>query len=102
MAWLDGSPENEGRALSGEAGVLIVRRRARLAGFESAAFPGHSLRSGFITEGGQRNLSLLQLMELSGHADMQTVKGYYQADSAMANPLPISQTGRDNGVMALR
>jgi hypothetical protein len=25
-------------------------------------------------------------MELSGHADMQTVKGYYQAGGVMANP----------------
>jgi integrase len=63
-----------------------VRKRARLAGLEPAAFAGHSLRSGFITEGGRRNLSILQLMDLSGHADMQTVKGYYQTGSVMANP----------------
>ena len=63
-----------------------MRKRARLAGLEPARFAGHSLRSGFITEGGRRNLSILQLMELSGHADMQTVKGYYQAGGVMANP----------------
>jgi hypothetical protein len=72
--------------LIGEAVTLIVSKRACLAGLEPAAFAGHSLRFGSITEGGRRNFSILQLMELSGHADMQTIKGYYQAGSVMANP----------------
>jgi hypothetical protein len=38
-----------GAALSARAVALVVKRYAKAAGLEAAAFAGHSARSGFVT-----------------------------------------------------
>lgn len=39
-----------GRRLTAAAVAGVVKRRAKVAGFDSTAFAGHSLRAGFATE----------------------------------------------------
>jgi hypothetical protein len=68
-AWLEASGVNSGaifrrvrktkavEPLAGQAIWLIVKRRAQLAGV-AGDFGAHSLRSGFVTEAGRRNVPL--------------------------------------------
>ncbi|QXZ10975.1 site-specific integrase [Comamonas sp. Y33R10-2] len=63
----------------------IVKQRCELAGVEGD-FSAHSLRSGFVTEAGRRNLSLPDTMALTGHHSVATVLGYFRADTALSNP----------------
>ena len=62
----------------------IVKQRCALAGVEGD-FSAHSLRSGFVTEAGRRNLPLADTMALTGHQSVNTVLGYFRADSALNN-----------------
>ena len=62
----------------------IVKERCALAGVEGD-FSAHSLRSGFVTEAGRRNLPLADTMALTGHYSVNTVLGYFRADSALNN-----------------
>ncbi len=74
-----------GAGLSPAAVRLIVQERCHLAGVEGD-FSAHSLRSGFITEAGRRNISLAQTMALTGHQSVPTVLGYFRAEAAIHNP----------------
>ncbi|HDX0901926.1 TPA: site-specific integrase [Stenotrophomonas maltophilia] len=78
-------PRSLGAALSGKAVAAIVKDRARLAGLEGN-FGGHSLRSGFVTEGAQRGVALPALMAMTDHRSVASVVGYFQAGAAHANP----------------
>ena len=62
----------------------IVKMRCELAGLEGD-FSAHSLRSGFVTEAGKRNVPLPDTMALTGHHSVATVLGYFRADSAVRN-----------------
>lgn len=63
----------------------IVKQRCELAGVEGD-FSAHSLRSGFVTEAGRRNVPLPDTMALTGHHSVATVLGYFRADTALNNP----------------
>lgn len=71
--------------MSGKAVAVIVKDRARLAGLEGD-FGGHSLRSGFVTEGAQRGIALPALMAMTDHRSVASVIGYFQAGGAHLNP----------------
>lgn len=73
-----------GEALSAAAVRDIVRQRCALAGVEGD-FSAHSLRSGFVTEAGRQNVPLPDTMALTGHHSVNTVLGYFRADSALNN-----------------
>ncbi|MNY56843.1 Phage integrase family protein [compost metagenome] len=62
----------------------IVRERCALAGVEGD-FSAHSLRSGFVTEAGRRNVPLSDTMAMTGHHSVATVLGYFRAESALGN-----------------
>lgn len=74
-----------GPGLSAKAVAAIVQRRARLAGLEGD-FGGHSLRSGFVTEGARQGIALPALMAMTEHRAVASVMGYFQSGSATANP----------------
>jgi len=63
----------------------IVRKRCRLAGLEDA-YSAHSLRSGFVTEAGRRQVPLGDAMAMTGHASVSTVMRYFRAGSAAQSP----------------
>lgn len=96
-AWLDASGLTEGAifrrlwkdrigdALSPAAVADIVKRRAARAGV-TGNFGGHSLRSGFITEGARQGVALPALMAMTEHRAVSSVMGYFQAGSAATNP----------------
>ena len=59
----------------------IVLERCCLAGLEGD-FSAHSLRSGFVTEAGRKNVPLGDTMAMTGHASISTVMRYFRAGSA--------------------
>lgn len=73
-----------GEPLSPAAVRTIVKERCVLAGVEGD-FSAHSLRSGFVTEAGRRNVPLPETMALTGHHSVSTVLGYFRAESALRN-----------------
>ncbi|MEB5965245.1 site-specific integrase [Comamonas testosteroni] len=96
-AWLDAARITEGplfrrirkgghvaEPLNAAAVRNIVKERCALAGVQGD-FSAHSLRSGFVTEAGRRNLPLADTMALTGHHSVNTVLGYFRADSALRN-----------------
>lgn len=97
-AWLEAADVREGAlfrrlwqntrvgpALSPAAVAHIVRRRAALAGL-TGDFGGHSLRSGFVTEGARQGIALPALMAMTDHRSVASVVGYFQAGSIAHNP----------------
>ncbi|WP_240196384.1 MULTISPECIES: site-specific integrase [Stenotrophomonas] len=97
QAWLDAAQLTEGAlfrrvwgkrigsALSDRAIALIIQRRAALAGLEGD-FGGHSLRSGFVTEGARQGVALPALMAMTDHRSVASVIGYYQHGRVAENP----------------
>ena len=65
--------------------VADYLRRARQAGLQGD-FAGHSLRSGFVTEGGRQGIALPALMAMSEHRSVSSVIGYFQAGGVADNP----------------
>lgn len=63
----------------------IVRRRLKSAGYDEKQFGAHSLRSGFVTEGGKQGKSLGDVMAMTGHKSVNTAMRYYQAGSIINN-----------------
>jgi len=74
-----------GPALSDRAIALVIQRRAALAGPEGD-FGGHSVRSGFVTEGARQSVALPALMAMTDHRSVASGVGYYQGGSAKDNP----------------
>ncbi len=97
QAWLDAAELTDGAmfrrvwggrvgpGLSDRAIALIIQRRAALAGLDGN-FGGHSLRSGFITEGARQGIALPALMAMTDHRSVASVMGYYQGGRAADNP----------------
>lgn len=95
--WLDAAKLKEGAlfrrvwgnrvgpALSNRAIALVIQRRAALAGL-NGDFGGHSLRSGFITEGARQGVSLPALMAMTDHRSAASVIRYFQQGGAGHNP----------------
>lgn len=96
-AWLEAAQITEGsifrrirkgghvaEALSPAAVRNIVKQRCEQAGVKGD-FSAHSLRSGFVTEAGRRNIPLSDTMALTGHHSVATVLGYFRADTALNN-----------------
>ncbi|MBB4654602.1 integrase [Xanthomonas sp. F14] len=77
--------ERVGPALSPKAVSAIVQRRALQAEL-TGDFGGHSLRSGFITEGARQGIALPALMALTDHRSVAQAIGYFQAGDASSNP----------------
>lgn len=74
-----------GPGLSPKAVAAIIQRRAELARLEGD-FGGHSLRSGFVTEGARQGIALPALMAMTEHRAVVSVIGYFQAGTAVQNP----------------
>ncbi len=72
--------------LSGAAVGAIVERRAEAAALDPKRFGAHSLRAGFLTECGQRGISLQSAMELTGHRSPAAALRYHRAGSSLHNP----------------
>jgi integrase len=73
-----------GPPLAPGAVAAIVRKRAMLAGLDGD-WAGHSLRSGFVSEAGRRNIPIGDVMAMTEHRRIDTVLGYYRAGELAKN-----------------
>ena len=69
-----------GAPLSESAVREIVIKRAHAAGV-TGNITAHSIRAGFVTEAIRLKHSLLDIMSLTGHRSVQTVKKYHRPDT---------------------
>ncbi|MGC4080053.1 MAG: tyrosine-type recombinase/integrase [Rubrivivax sp.] len=72
------------RGLASAAVRKIVRERAALAGLPEG-FSAHSLRSGFVTEAARQNVPMAETMEMTGHASVASVVGYFRTTAAVSS-----------------
>ncbi|MDM4771170.1 site-specific integrase [Solimonas sp. SE-A11] len=75
-----------GPPLAPGAVASIVRKRAMLAGL-NGDWAGHSLRSGFISEAGRRNIPIGDVMAMTEHRRVETVLGYYRVGELARSPI---------------
>jgi integrase len=64
------------RRLSARAVAELVKTHACRAGFKTADFSAHSLRSGFLTSAAARGASIFKMMDVSRHKSVDTLRGY--------------------------
>jgi integrase len=97
--WINSSGIKEGPLFRGvrKGGILsstaicemqicrIVKSRCEKAGYDPSKYTAHSLRSGFVTEGGKRGKPLGDIMALTGHRSVTQVMSYYQPGNIMNN-----------------
>jgi integrase len=74
-----------GKRLSGRSVANIVKKYAKLAGWEPEAFSGHSLRSGFLTSAAANGASIFKMMDLSGHKSADALRGYVSDADLLRN-----------------
>lgn len=63
----------------------IVKKLAKRAGYDPDKYGAHSLRSGFVTEGGRRGKPLGDIMAMTGHRNVATAMQYYQSGAILNN-----------------
>ena len=63
----------------------MIKKRARLAGYDEKQFSSHSIRRGFVTEGGRQNKPLLDIMKMTSHKSVETAMKYYDAGNINNN-----------------
>lgn len=74
-----------GKGLSGIDINRIVKKRAKLAHYDEEKFSAHSLRSGFVTEGGKRGKPIGDIMAMTTHKNVATAMQYYQSGAILNN-----------------
>ncbi|MGL5910632.1 MAG: tyrosine-type recombinase/integrase [Phycicoccus sp.] len=80
------------RALTGKSIADVVKRRAADVGLDPREFAGHSLRSGFVTEGFRRDVDPSKIQRQTGHARIDTVR-IYQRESAPLTGNAVTDVG---------
>lgn len=96
--WLEASQVKEGAIfrsvgkggdvrgrLSGNDIRRIVKKRAKLAGYDENQFSAHSLRRGFVTEGAKQGKPIGDIMKMTSHKSVSTAMKYYEAGSIINN-----------------
>lgn len=64
------------KRMSDKGVALVVKARAAEAGYDPAAFSGHSLRAGFLTEAGRQGASPFRMKDHSRHKSLEMVSEY--------------------------
>ena len=73
------------RPMSDQAIYRLVRSLAKRAGL-TGAWGAHSLRSGFVTEAGRKNIAIGEVMKLTDHANFSTIQRYYRTGEVLESP----------------
>ena len=74
--------------LSDKSIALVVKKYAKLAGFNEKDFAGHSLRRGFATSAAQHNVDTLGIMKQTRHKSERMVHRYIEQGGIFKdNPL---------------
>ena len=73
------------KKISDKAISDIIKIRSKKAGYNSSEYTAHSLRSGFVTEGGKRGKPIGDIMALTGHRCITQLMQYYQVGNVANN-----------------
>ena len=73
------------RPIDTDSIALIVKNWTGLAGFDAAAFAGHSLRRGAISTGVAEGVHIARLKQFSGHASLKSLVEYVELDELRHN-----------------
>jgi integrase len=65
--------------------ALVIKKWTGIAGFDSAAFAGHSLRRGAISSGVAQGVHIARLKQFSGHASLKSLEEYVELDELRHN-----------------
>jgi integrase len=65
--------------------ALVVKKWTGRAGFDAAAFAGHSLRRGAISSGVAQGVHIARLKQFSGHASLKSLEEYVELDELRHN-----------------
>jgi integrase len=68
-----------------DAIALVVKKWTARAGFDGAAFAGHSLRRGAISSGVAQGVHIARLKQFSGHASLKSLEEYVELDELRHN-----------------
>jgi integrase len=68
------------KAMNAQGVALIVKTAAAAAGLDPAAFAGHSLRSGFLTEAARQGADPLRMQRQSRHKSLDMVSEYVRLE----------------------
>jgi len=79
---------SSGARLPAEQISDIVKRAASAAGLDPKVYAAHSLRSGYVTQATREGLSLMEIMEQTGHRKIESVRRYAR------DPVNPFRTGR--------
>jgi transposase len=60
--------------------ALVIKKWTGIAGFDGAAFAGHSLRRGAISSGVAQGVHIAWLKQFSGHASLKSLEEYVELD----------------------
>lgn len=60
--------------------ALVIKKWTGIAGFDGAAFAGHSLRRGAISSGVAQGVHIARLKQFSGHASLKSLEEYVELD----------------------
>jgi site-specific recombinase XerD len=74
-----------GKPINTDSIALIVKKWTGLAGFDGAAFAGHSLRRGAISSGVAQGVHIARLKQFSGHASLKSLEEYIELDELRHN-----------------
>jgi integrase len=72
-------------AIDTDSIALIVKNWTGIAGFDAAAFAGHSLRRGAISSGVAAGVHIARLKQFSGHASLKSLEEYVELDELRQN-----------------
>ena len=71
--------------ISDKSVALIIKKYAKLAGFDPNEYAGHSLRSGFATSTAESGAEERNIMAMTGHKTTQMVRRYIQEGNLFKN-----------------
>jgi len=74
-----------GDRISDKTVSQIIKRRVKAAGYDSAKYSGHSLRSGLATSAAAAGISEHLIMKITGHTSEKTVREYIQDGAVFLN-----------------
>ncbi len=63
-------------ALTANCAARVVKRYARRAGLDHAAYSGHSLRAGLITSSAEAGANIFKIAEVSRHKSIEVLRNY--------------------------
>jgi len=73
-------------SITGKTINQIIKQRAALAGYNPDQYSAHGLRVGYITHSAHLGFNISEIMQLSGHRNIETIKDYYRAGELQSNP----------------